>query len=209
MALPCEAEFADRGELCGLFRFKEDNLGNGLANCMFGVCRVLLIVLCRCCCECCWAAAAAIEVLMGGGFGLFLWTRDGPAVLLFVLVAVDGDEVEEAEDDDEDVEEDDDDDVGAVLEEAVEVGAVVVVDDDEDDDVVVVVAVDKLSVVGCPVLIRSEMIVLLLTSQLLGEVGGEVEVGEAEAELELATELQLPVFLDKSVGSFSLAEAEA
>lgn len=53
------------------------------------------------------------------------------------------------------------------------------------------------------------MIVLLLTSQLLGEVGGEVEVGDAEAELELATELQLPVFRDKSVGSFSLAAAEA
>lgn len=56
-------------------------------------------------------------------------------------------------------------------------------------------------------LIRSETIVLLFTSQLLGEVGGDVEVGEAEAELELATELQLPVFLDKSVGSFSLAAA--
>lgn len=49
-------------------------------------------------------------------------------------------------------------------------------------------------------LIRSE-----ITSQLLGEVGGEVEVGEAEAEPELATELQLPVLRDKSVGSFSLA----
>jgi hypothetical protein len=41
--------------------------------------------------------------------------------------------------------------------------------------------------------------VLLLTSQLLGEVGGE------EADDELATELQLPVLRDKSVGSFSLA----
>lgn len=55
-------------------------------------------------------------------------------------------------------------------------------------------------------LIRSEMIVLLLTSQLLGEVGGEPD--EGEAELELATELQLPVLRDKSVGSFSLAGAE-
>lgn len=84
------------------------------------------------------------------------------------------------------------------------------------------VVVDKLSddplqllllllsfVVVVLLLIRSEMIALLFTSQLLGEVGGEVEVGEAEAELELATELQLPVFLDKSVGSFSLAAAEA
>lgn len=58
-------------------------------------------------------------------------------------------------------------------------------------------------------LIRSEMIVLLFTSQLLGEVGGDVEVGEAEAELELATELQLPVLRDRSVGSFSLVAAAA
>lgn len=49
----------------------------------------------------------------------------------------------------------------------------------------------------------------LLLPQLLGEVGGEVEVGEAEAELELATELQLPVFLERSVGSFSLMPAAA
>lgn len=73
---------------------------------------------------------------------------------------------------------------------------------DDDDEVVVVV-------VASLVVIRSEMIVLLLTSQLLGEVGGEVDVGEAEADEELATELQLPVLRDKSVGSFSLAEAEA
>lgn len=40
----------------------------------------------------------------------------------------------------------------------------------------------------------------------VGEVGGEVELGEAEVEAadeQLATEEQLPVFLDKSVGSFS------
>lgn len=49
-------------------------------------------------------------------------------------------------------------------------------------------------------LIRSDIIVLLFTSQLLGELGGLVE-----AELELATELQLPVLRDKSVGSLSLA----
>lgn len=50
---------------------------------------------------------------------------------------------------------------------------------------------------------------LLFTSQLLGEVGGEADDGDAEAELELATELQLPVLRDKSVGSFSLAADEA
>lgn len=59
--------------------------------------------------------------------------------------------------------------------------------------------------------IKSEQIIeLLLTSEApIGEVGGEVEVGEAEAELELATELQLPVLRDKSVGSFSLPATEA
>lgn len=88
------------------------------------------------------------------------------------------------------------------------VAAEVRLDERELDELVVEPEVgdDKLTVEG---LIRSEMIVLLFTSQLLGEVGGEVEVGEAEAELELATELQLPVFLDKSVGSFSLATADA
>lgn len=50
---------------------------------------------------------------------------------------------------------------------------------------------------------------LLFTSQLLGEVGGDVEVGEAEADDELATELQLPVLRDRSVGSFSLAATVA
>lgn len=41
----------DRGELCtGLLRFNEElNLGNGLANCMLGVWRVLLMLaLLRC-----------------------------------------------------------------------------------------------------------------------------------------------------------------
>lgn len=55
----------------------------------------------------------------------------------------------------------------------------------------------------------SSEIMLLFTSQLFGEIGGEVDDGEADAELELATELQLPVLRDKSVGSFSLADAEA
>lgn len=92
------------------------------------------------------------------------------------------------------------------LDEVVEVRAVVVT---------VVVAVVELARLVCLlslaplVLIRSEIIVLLFTSQLLGEVGGEVEVGEADADDELATELQLPVFLDRSVGSFSLAAADA
>lgn len=58
-------------------------------------------------------------------------------------------------------------------------------------------------------LIRSEMMELLLTSQPPGDVGGDVEVGEAEADEELATELQLPVLRDRSVGSFSLAAADA
>lgn len=64
----------------------------------------------------------------------------------------------------------------------------------------------------CRLSIRSEqpMIELLFMSEAaLGEVGGEVDVGEADAELELATELQLPVLRDKSVGSFSLPGAEA
>lgn len=60
-----------------------------------------------------------------------------------------------------------------------------------------------------PVDAGSDIIVLLLTSQLVGEVGGEVEVGDAEADDELATELQLPVLRDKSVGSFSSSAADA
>lgn len=59
-------------------------------------------------------------------------------------------------------------------------------------------------------LLVSIWIELLLRSQWVevevGEVGGEVELGEAEVEAadeQLATEEQLPVFLDKSVGSFS------
>lgn len=49
LELACGA--AVRGELCtGLLRFNEElNLGNGLANCMLGVCRVLFILaLLRC-----------------------------------------------------------------------------------------------------------------------------------------------------------------
>jgi len=132
---------------------------------------------------------------MGGGFGLFLWARDGeeplfvPQLLEAVVVV---DELEEDADDDELVGE-------------AEVCTGVGVEEAE----VVVAIVDMLSDVPLELLIRSDMIALLFTSQLLGEFGGEVEVGEAEAELELATELQLPVFLDKSVGSFSLAAAEA
>lgn len=129
---------------------------------------------------------------------MLLWARDGdeltlllPLLVTLVDVAV-VDDVGGGEDE-----------LGAEFEE-------VALEEESEGVVVVDVAVfveDKFSVPL--VLIRSEIIVLLFTSQLLGEVGGEVEVGEAEAELELATELQLPVFLDKSVGSFSLAAAEA
>lgn len=135
-------------------------------------------------------------MLIGGGLGLFLCAREGDEPLLFGLV------------DDEEAEEEED--------VAGEEGLFVACCDEAVLDEVgeALVVFDKLSVVDVPLLlllllIRSEMIVLLFTSQLLGEVGGEVEVGDAEAELELATELQLPVFRDKSVGSFSLAAAEA
>lgn len=74
--------------LTGLLRFSDElKRGNGLANCMLGVWRVLLIVLLLLLlpfgCECCWA----IEVLIGGGFGLFLCARAGEEpTLLFVLL---------------------------------------------------------------------------------------------------------------------------
>lgn len=200
---------------------------------MFGVCRVLLIVpLFGCCCELfCWAAAAAIEVLMGGGLGLLLWAREGELPLDddCVVVAAEGAAVDSDDDEEDDEDGDEEDDVEEGHEAAGEVAdteeagdEAAEVDIGEEEGVrglawwpsavlpvaaVVLLLLDKWFC--ATLLIRSEMIVLLLTSQLLGEVGGEVEVGEAEAELELATELQLPVFLDRSVGSFSLAAAEA
>lgn len=70
-----------KGELwTGLLRLSDElNLGNGLANCMFGVWRVLLIVLLRWC----WAAN---EVLIGGGLGLYLWARVGERSTLLLLL---------------------------------------------------------------------------------------------------------------------------
>lgn len=136
---------------------------------------------------------------------MFLWMREGEELLarlllLFVLFEEGEEAMEEVEDDDDEEDEDEEEEEDDNEEEEEEVVVGVMITD-------AVVLVDKLSVAPL-LLIRSEMIVLLFTSQLLGEAGGEVEVGDAEAELELATELQLPVFLDKSVGSFSLATAE-
>lgn len=189
---------------------------------MLGVCRVFdepsgpLDGRCApWCCEC--AAAAAADVLIGGGFGLFLcgvvvWDLLFVVVILLVIELV----------------------LELVVEaEVVVVGGAVGV-------VVVVLVVDDWTLVGEPTgvqrdddadlseqplgdrcrwplalrwlgsVAKSDMVmVLLFTSQLLGEVGGEVEVGDADAELELATELQLPVLRDKSVGSFSPFELAA
>lgn len=146
-----------------------------------------------------------VPVLIGGGLGLFLWARDGdwPALIMepalegvvvadaVVVLEVEVAEVGELE-------------VGAGGAAAAAAAKLEVVDEAGE-------LVDRLSALclAPPAAIRSVMMVwLLLTSQLFGEVGGEVEVGEAEAELELATELQLPVLRDKSVGSFSLADAD-
>lgn len=129
-------------------------------------------------------------VLIGGGFGLFLCARDGE--LLFAVVVVVQLLVEVL------------DVVDTKLAKAAKFEPV------RDNELVEVAGDAALLLFGSPwvALIRSEMIVLLLTSQLFGEVGGEVELGDAEAELELATELQLPVLRDKSVGSFSEIEPE-
>lgn len=179
------------------------------------------------CCECCWAAAAASEVSIGGGLGLFLCALDGDKLL---------DALEDEGEDD--VGEDADGDIDVVVtadwlllatctldDVVVFVDAVVTIDIGQssstavepraiDDFVVTAVDVEVVDEAeepppDCALLTRSDIMVLLLTSQLLGDVGGEVEVGEAEAELELATELQLPVLRDRSVGSFSFAEADA
>lgn len=170
--------------------------------------------------------------------GIKLLAKAVGEFVLVVVVVGDVVVEEAAEDDREEVEEDEDEDEPAEHDDAVEVGddaaevvkllfsiarpvdeaaeevefGIIVADtppfedkDGADNEELVEDAledVDRLSVLLLLLLlIRSEMIVLLLTSQLLGEVGGEVEV-------ELATELQLPVFLDKSVGSFSLTDAE-
>lgn len=172
-------------------------------------------------------------MLIGGGFGLFLCARDGDDpqllavacwplfedcvllldeddVVIFVEFVVAVSELEET----------------ILLESMFDEGLIRFGDDEALDDegveaccwlVAVVVAVQLalfVAVVRLLLLlsriISEQIIELLFTSEApLGEVGGEVEVGEAEAELELATELQLPVLRDKSVGSFSLPAAEA